>query len=248
MSVKPQIKFEKVNFSYGANKVLNDISFEISQGSYLGIIGPNGGGKTTLVKIMLGLLKPNSGKVTIDQKSIAQAIDESRIGYVPQRISQEYMDLPATIYEIVESGVIAKSNLFRSFGHEKIVTETLARAGLKGMENRLIGELSGGQRQRAFVARALAIDPEILVLDEPFVGIDLASQEEFYEFLKNLNKEKKMTIIFISHDLDMISKQAQEILCLNHSIIYSGKASEVDEQDLVEGMYGKTFTHIHHEH
>lgn len=248
MSVNSLIKFENVSYSYASNKVIDNVSFEITKGSYLGLIGPNGGGKTTLVKLMLGLFKPDSGVITINGKPVSQAIDDSRIGYVPQRISQEYMELPATVYEIVESGVVAKSSLLRSFGQKEAVSEAISTSGLEGMENSLIGEISGGQRQKAFVARALAINPEILVLDEPFVGIDLASQGEFYKFLTEINKKKNLTIIFISHDLDMISRQANEIICLNHKIVYSGKAKDVDEKALVEDIYGKEFTHIHHDY
>jgi len=249
MSIKtPFIEFKDVTFSYGTNKVLDSVSFQINKGSYLGIIGPNGGGKSTLVKIMLGLLKPDSGEISIKGKSIEKALDICRIGYVPQRISQEYLDLPATVNEIVESGLTAKSPLFTFGKTSETVFKAIATAGLSGSEDKLIGELSGGQRQKAFVARALAIDPQILVLDEPFIGVDLASQQDFYRFLKKLNQEKNLTIIFISHDLDMISREANEILCLNHKIIYSGKASEVDEKELIEGMYGKEFTHIHHDY
>lgn len=249
MSVNPPlIEFKKVSFSYGQNKVLDDISFQIKKGSYLGIIGPNGGGKSTLIKVLLGLLKPSSGKILINGKSIQHALDHSRIGYVPQRISQDHLDLPATVWEVVESGAIAKTSIFSGADRDKAVEKVLSIAGLKSKRNKLIGELSGGQRQKAFVARALAVRPEILVLDEPFVGVDLAAQKEFYAFLKMLNQERELTVIFISHDLDMITGEAKEILALNRKIVYTGEASEVDEEKLVEGMYGKTFTHIHHDY
>ncbi len=248
MSVNPPlIEFKKVNFSYGQNKILDNITFEIDKGSYLGIIGPNGGGKSTLVKVLLGLLKPDSGEIVINGNTIDYALDHTRIGYVPQRISQDHLDLPATVWEIVESGAIAKTSVFSSSDKKKTIEKAISVAGLGGKKNRLIGELSGGQRQKAFVARALAVEPEILVLDEPFVGVDLGAQKEFYAFLKMLNKEQKLTIIFISHDLDMITGEAQEILALNRKIVYTGKAEDVDEEQLVEGMYGKAFTHIHHD-
>lgn len=246
MSVK-LIEFNNVSFSYGTNKVLDNVSLEIEEGTYLGLIGPNGGGKSTLIELMLGLLEPDSGTINIQGKQIQKALDEIRIGYVPQRISQDYLELPATVYEIVESGVVAKSNILGKSVNKEAITESLEITGIEDISKQLIGNLSGGQRQKAFVARALAIKPQILVLDEPFVGIDLKSQTEFYELLKELN-HKKITIIFISHDLDMISNQADEILCLNHKIIYSGKASEVDEKKLVEDAYGKEFTHIHHDY
>lgn len=249
MSIKnPLIEFKNISFSYGTNKVLDNISFRIEKGSYVGIIGPNGGGKSTLIKILVGLLRPDYGEISIRGKTVEQALDICRIGYVPQRVSQEYLDLPATILEIVESGAIVKSSVFSDRDNKKNIDEAITIAGLEPEKHRLIGHLSGGQRQKAFVARALAINPELLILDEPFVGVDLASQKEFYAFLKKLNREKNLTIIFISHDLDMISREASELLCLNHKIIYSGKATEVKEKELIGEMYGKEFTHIHHDH
>lgn len=249
MSVdKPIIEFKNISFSYGDNSVLENISFEIKRGVFLGIIGPNGGGKSTLVKILLGLLRPKSGKILINGNPINYALDHCRIGYVPQRISQEHLDLPASVWEVVESGAIIKIPMFSKERRERRIKDALSSAGLLKQKNKLIGELSGGQRQKAFVARALAVRPEILVLDEPFVGVDLASQKEFYTLLRDLNKKYNLTIIFISHDLDMITQEADELLALNKKIIYTGKAVEVDEEKLIEGMYGKSFTHIHHDY
>ena len=242
------IKIKDVSYSYNSVNVLEDVSFNVNSGDYVGIIGPNGSGKSTLLKIILGLIKPDKGSITISGKKLTNALDSCRVGYVSQRISQESQDLPATLYEVVESGLIAKEKLFsNSRQHKDKILQAISISGLKGNENKLIGQLSGGQRQKAFVARAIASDPQILILDEPFVGVDLASQDDFYRFLKKLNKDKGLTIIFVSHDIDIISGQASRIIALNRSIVYTGEAEKFDEKQLVDNIYGPKFTHIHHD-
>ena len=242
------IKIKDVSYSYNSVKVLEDVSFNVNSGDYIGIIGPNGSGKSTLLKIILGLIKPDKGSITISGKRLTNALDSCRVGYVSQRISQESQDLPATLYEVVESGLIAKEKLFsNSKQHKDKILQAISISGLKGNENKLIGQLSGGQRQKAFVARAIASDPQILILDEPFVGVDLASQDEFYRFLKKLNKDNGLTIIFVSHDIDIISGQASRIIALNRKIVYTGEAEKFDERQLVDNVYDRKFTHIHHD-
>lgn len=242
------ISIKNLSFSYNSNIVLDDINIDVERGAYLGLIGPNGGGKSTLLKIILGLLKPDSGRVEFAGGVNPRCSDDCRIGYVPQRISQDYQDLPATVFDIVESGLVAKEEIFKlQKNRNEVINDAIKLAGLKGMENKLIGKLSGGQRQKAFVARALASHPQILILDEPFVGVDLSSQDEFYKFLRKLNIEKGLTIIFVSHDIDIISAQAKQIIALNRKIVYTGKAEKMNEKELVDNIYGQKFTHIHHD-
>lgn len=248
MSVEQIIEVKDLSFSYGTNKILDKVSFNIKKGGYVGIIGPNGGGKTTLLRILLGLLKPDSGEVKIAGQKINTALDNCHIGYVPQRISQEYGDLPANVQEIVESGLVAKEGVFaKDKNRSKKILHALKVSGLVDRRFSLIGELSGGQKQKAFVARALVSEPQIMILDEPFVGVDLASQDEFYQFLRDLNNDKGITIVFVSHDLDMITGQAREVLALNQTIVYSGKAADINEDELVKNLYAQKFTHIHHD-
>ena len=248
MPIEKIIEVNSINFSYGTNKVLKDVTFDIKKGSYVGIIGPNGGGKTTLLRIMLGLLKPDDGSIKMAGQEVGNALDNCRVGYVPQRISQEYIDLPATVEEIVESGITAKEKIFKVDKKRKHkITRALEVSGLIDKRFSLIGELSGSQRQKAFVARSLVCEPQILILDEPFVGVDLASQDEFYQFLRDLNNDKGITIVFVSHDLDMITGQAREVLALNQTIVYSGKAADINEDELVKNLYAQKFTHIHHD-
>lgn len=244
---KSILEIKNISFSYGSNKVLDNVSFVVKKGGYLGIVGPNGGGKSTLLKIILGLLQPDLGEIKINGNSVSRALDLCRIGYVSQRISQNYYDLPATVYEIVESGLASKEILFKkNKDHSRKIRQAIEVAGLKGLENKLLGQLSGGQRQRVFVARALSVDPQILILDEPFVGIDVSAQDEFYKFLKKLNRDNDLTIVFVSHDIDIISSQAEEIIALNQKVVYSGRAETLDEDKLIENIYAKKFTHIHH--
>ncbi|HEU0050859.1 MAG TPA: metal ABC transporter ATP-binding protein, partial [Patescibacteria group bacterium] len=236
------------SFSYGKNPLLERVSFSIQRGDYVGIIGPNGGGKTTLLKILVGLLRPDSGSVRIkgephDQKT------RRLIGYVPQHGSQSQVDFPATVREIVSSGRIPRG----FWGGQKksdreAIDRTLQIAGMTQYEHSLIQHLSGGERQRVHVARALAGEPEILILDEPFTGIDVAAQRDFYAFLKKLNQEHDMTILFVSHDIDVISDEVKSVLCLNRGLFCFGAPYVLHEPQVIEHLYGKTITHIHHSH
>ena len=177
----PCIEVSGVHFKYGDITVLENISFTVKKGEYVGIIGPNGGGKTTLLKVILGLLKPSKGTIKIHGQKVDELRDRSFIGYVPQRASQSNTDFPATVEEIVASGRTPRTgflNHFTAHDREKI-DEAMKIADVTGFKDKLIGELSGGQRQRVYIARALAGDPEILFLDEPTVAIDVTQSNKF---------------------------------------------------------------------
>jgi zinc transport system ATP-binding protein len=241
------IEAQNLSFSYGRNPVLEQVSFSVLKGDYVGIIGPNGGGKTTLLKILVGLLFPRSGRVLFNGRDFREFKDRSMIGYVPQRISQENMNFPATVYEVVESGRIPRHSLFRGLNDadREAINRALSAAGIENLKDRLVGSLSGGQRQRAYVARALAAEPEALILDEPFVGIDIPAQKNFYGFLKQLNENQGLTILIVSHDLDVIAGEVKSILCLNRGILCSGSPSALHDTAIMENLYGKKVTHIH---
>ncbi|MEK7528372.1 MAG: metal ABC transporter ATP-binding protein [Patescibacteria group bacterium] len=226
---KPIISVRDVNVIYGDQKVLDGISFDVMEGDYLGIIGPNGGGKTTLLRVILGLLKPDSGSVEINA---------GRIGYVPQRISQREMNFPATVEEVVRSG-----------GRYGVAADqAMEMTDIVSLKKRIIGELSGGQRQRVFIARALALQPDVLILDEPAVGVDIASQEKFYEFVAELNKKHKLTILFVSHDIDVVAHEATAVLCLNNTLICHTTPEEAITTDYLEKIYGRKVKFILHGH
>lgn len=236
------IKLEDVSFAYEAtNPVLENLSFSIHRGEYLGIIGPNGGGKTTLVKIILGLLHPTTGIVQLFGKDWHDFKTRYRIGYVPQRITQLDKNFPATVYEVVRSGRIARRGLLRRFTKEDLdaVDQAMDLAGVTRYRNTLVGNLSGGERQRVFIARALAGKPEVLILDEPTVGVDIGAQKTFYEFLASLNRDHNLTVIFISHDVDMIAQETKTVLCLNHNLVCHGLPQELADEHLLKKLYGE---------
>ncbi len=248
---KTYIELDNVSFSYGTIPVLENISFKVKKGEYLGIIGPNGGGKTTLIKIILGLLNPRSGTVKIfgiDHHSFEQ---KYRIGYVPQRSMQDIKEFPATVFEVVRSGRIPRLGLFHPFGKKDLeaVERAMKIAGIDWYRDMLIGNLSGGERQRVFIARALASEPDILVLDEPTVGVDIAAQKTFYEFLATLNHEHSLTIIFVSHDVDVVTREATMVLCINHNMVCHGLPRDLLSEGVLKKLYEEGGTRrVEHEH
>jgi len=246
----PFLEVKDVTFAYGNNVVLDHVSFAIERGDYVGLVGPNGGGKTTLLKILVGLLTPQSGSVEIEGRPIRDFRQKFRIGYVPQRVAQEHVNFPATVYEVVESGRVPRARLWGGLtgADRRAIDGALATAGIDHLRDTLISSLSGGQRQRMHVARALAAEPEALILDEPFVGIDVAAQKEFYAFLKTLNRTQSLTIIFVSHDIDVVTEEVKSILCLNRGLLCAGSPSILHEPNVIEELYGKKITHIHRPH
>ncbi|HSW97832.1 MAG TPA: metal ABC transporter ATP-binding protein, partial [Candidatus Saccharimonadales bacterium] len=199
------IELSNISFAYGEESVLTDINLEIHKGDYLGIIGPNGGGKSTLLKIMLGLLTPKTGSVKIFNKDISKFKDWSKIGYVSQKVTHIDENYPMTVEEIVSMGRFAKRGLFRFLTNQDkdAIKEALCQVEMLNYRTRLIGDLSGGQQQRVFIARALASEPEVIVLDEPTVGVDIKTQEQFYALLQKLNKEFDKTLIMVTHELEV---------------------------------------------
>lgn len=244
------IDVSDVGFHFNGTPVLEHITFSIRCGEYLGIVGPNGGGKTTLLKLMLGLLEPSHGEVTVLDHPPKKLPERYRIGYVPQGIAHANPQFPATVREIVESGTTPRKGLFRFTNQEARVSieEACDRTGTKHLEKRLIGDLSGGERQRVFIARALAGKPDILMLDEPTVGVDIDAKEQFYTFLGALNKDLGLTIIFVTHDTDVIANEAQTILCINRTLVCHESSKEWRSHEHVSHLYGKNVHHITHSH
>lgn len=247
-SVDTLIELNNIGFKYDDTPVLEKLSFSIREGEYLGIIGPNGGGKTTLVKIILGLLKPTEGTVRIFGKDPYLLKEKYRIGYVPQKTVQDNKNFPATVFEVVRSGRVPRLGLFSGFSKKDIdaVEWAMEVSGIEKYRNTLIGKLSGGERQRVFIARALASDPDVLVLDEPTVGVDIGAQKKFYEFLAKLNTEHFLTILFVSHDVDVVSKEVKTVLCLNHNLVCHGKPEDLLGEHIIWKLYGEGIMKIDH--
>ncbi len=236
------IELNDIVFMYGEEPVLQDISLTVHKGEYDGLIGPNGGGKTTLLRIILGLLKPASGEVKLFGQPLSEFKDWSKIGYLPQRMTQTDIRFPITVEEVVSQGRIAKAGLFHRHSDEDVaaVDRALKIGDVAHLKERVIADLSGGERQRVFIARALAGEPEILILDEPATGIDVAAQSRFYTFLKELNVKYGITILFVSHDIDILVHEASRLICLNNRLVCDGAAHLIfkENKHVLEALYG----------
>lgn len=249
MKNEPIIRVDNVSFSYNGNHVLDGIKLEVMPGDYLGLIGPNGSGKTTLLKLILGLLQPKSGRVDLFGKPLHRVKDWTLLGYIPQKATQFENKFPITVWETVSLGRIAKRGLLGKLNNDdrKAIDNALSKVSLLSYKNKLLDELSGGQQQRVFIAKALASDPQLLILDEPTVGIDSQSQGEFYELLTQLNKEGK-TIVIVSHDISVIANEVTSLACLNKTLVYHGTPKQFIKEDYLEKLYGKDRKFIIHGH
>ena len=235
------------NVSYGFNSalVLENISFTVDKGDFVGIIGPNGAGKTTLFRSMLGLLEDYQGRITFFGEDIRKNRNIlQKIGYIPQKNSTD-QGFPATVEEIVSLGITSRRPSKNKINH------AIETVGLFDQKTKRIGELSGGQQQRVLIAKALANEPELLILDEPVTGIDLETQNKFYVLLKKLNEENKITIIWASHDLDAVKKLANKIACVNRRIFFHGDATIFFENNELLKAYSESTMQAHmqlHDH
>jgi len=243
------IELNNVSFSYNITTVIENLTFSIRKGDYVGIIGPNGGGKTTLIKVILGLLHPTEGAVMLFGKDHHDFKEKYRIGYVPQRVTHTERNFPATVFEVVRTGRIARLGFFERFKKEDIeaVERAMEISGIAEHRDTLIGNLSGGERQRVYIARALASEPEVLIHDEPTVGVDIGAQKTFYEFLSSLNRDRHLTILLISHDVDVVSQETKTVLCLNHNLVCHGLPKDILNEHVLERLYGKHSKRVSHE-
>lgn len=244
----PIIEAKNISFAYEGKNILNNTSLEIYSGDFMAIVGPNGSGKSTLMKICTGLIKPNQGNVVLFGKDINKFKDWGKLGYIPQKATSFNQDFPATVEEVVKSNLYSRVGLMGRITkqHMEKVHEVLDLVGMLDFKDRLIGRLSGGQQQRVFIAKALVSSPEILFMDEPTTGIDANSEKDFYALMEELNKEKNLTIVMVTHDIGAVSKNISRVICLSR-----GKAHEhacgMDEANLKE-LYGHEVEPLIHNH
>ena len=226
------IKIENLSAGYDQKTVLHDINLEISEKDFLGIIGPNGGGKTTLMKVILGLLKPSEGKITFYDNGMP--VEQLEIGYLPQYNSID-KKFPISIYEVILSGLNRQKSLFSRFTkeHHERVKETISMMGLEGMENKPIGQLSGGQMQRALLGRAIVSNPKAIILDEPNTYIDKRFEARLYSLLEEINKQR--AVILVSHDIGSVLQTVKSIACVNGTLNYHPQ-SEVSAEWIEEKL------------
>lgn len=218
--VSPFLNLAGVSFRYGNDEVLAGVNLTVGPGEYVGVVGPNGGGKSTLLKLMLGLIQPSAGTIKLFGAPTPKFRDWHRVGYVPQRVTEQALQFPATVEEVVLMGRLANRGLLHALtdhdhDHAHAALETV---GLLPLADRLIGQLSGGELQRVLIARALAGEPELLILDEPTVGLQASVQAEFYKLLQKLSSGGRRTVILVSHDLSVVERDVTRIVEVNKTV------------------------------
>ena len=241
MSISIQVK--GVNISYERKRVLSNIYLDIEHGYIYGLIGPNGAGKSTLFKTILGLIEPNSGKISVLGDEIKKV--RKRIAYVPQKDEIDW-DFPATVYDIVLMGRYPHKKVLQRMDKEdhRIANEAIEKVGMSSFSKRQIGALSGGQQQRVFIARALCQQAEIFLLDEPFVGVDITTENKIIDILKALTSEGK-TVMIVHHDLATADDYFDKVILLNQRLITYGDTDEVFTQQNIAKTYASQLNILH---
>lgn len=243
MSGEAVIEVEGATASFGGPPVIEDVDFRVEAGEFVGIVGPNGGGKTTLLRVILGLMPVSRGRVRLFGEPPTRG--RRRVGYVPQypRFSR---DFPVSVRQLVLTGRLGASRGWLRWRREDhaIAERALDEAEIGGLAERPIGALSGGELQRALIARALATDPGILLLDEPTANIDPRVEHDFFELLRALNQ--RITIIVVTHDIGFVSQYVGRVACLNRTLVHHG--TEALTPAVVEQLYGHPVRLVDHQH
>jgi zinc transport system ATP-binding protein len=231
-------EMHSLSASYDTNIVLKNVNFKVCENDFIGVIGPNGGGKTTLLKVILGLLKPVTGSMVFNN----ELINGKSIGYLPQ-ISTGDINYPVTVADIVLSGLMIQKGIISrmSLSDKKKAGKVIDELGLSGMAGSTLNELSGGQMQRVFLGRAIIGDPKLLLLDEPGNFVDSTFENDFYEKLRDLNK--RMAILMVSHDVGTISSHIKSFACVNRSLHYHPSHEITNEDLLAYGCPIQLITH-----
>ena len=243
MSAATVIELRGVSFSYGAAPVLEQVDLAVPAGEFLGIVGPNAGGKSTLLKLILGLLEPFAGTVRVLGRSARAASRE--IGYVPQYPAFA-RDFPVTVEQVVLTGRLGRGRLFGGYGAQDRETTrwVMTQTEIADLAQRRIATLSGGQLQRVLVARALACAPQILILDEPTANIDMRVESDIFDLLRVLNQ--RMTILVVSHDVAFISAYVRRVACVNRTLLCH--ATESIDGQVIHDLYGGDVRRVAHAH
>lgn len=246
------VEISNLTYKYEGTLALENINIEIPNGAFLGIVGPNGSGKSTLLKNLLGLLTPQEGSIKLFGVDSKKFKEWDRIGYVSQKANSFNSGFPATVLEVVTSGLTPKIGLFHFIRkqHKEKAIEVLKAVGMEEFIDRNIGELSGGQQQRVFIARTLIADPQLIILDEPTVGIDKENVASFYHLLEELNKKMGITLIMVTHDMGAVTDKVTHVACLNRCLHFHGQTEEfkrLNEKEIspIYGYNVKLLTHDH---
>ncbi len=250
MVKKPVLEVRHVDIIRSKDLVIQDAVFTIDQGDYVGIVGPNGGGKTTLILAILGFLPIKKGSIRLFSQDLKEFSGWERIAYVSQGAINFDDFFPLTVRELVGLGRVNRGTIGRPLSKidKTAVSSALELMGISHLAEKRIGELSGGQKQRMFIAKALVRNPEILILDEPVAGIDATTLENFYKQLSDLNKKKNLTIMIVSHDLSTVFCQMTKLLCVNKNVYLSDISKDTDPTTVLKKIYGEHFHFVFHEH
>jgi len=231
---------------YHGTEALRDVSFSVNPGEYIGVCGPNGSGKSTLVKVILGLLAPTAGEISLLGTPQSGFREWRRIGYLPQGLQFFNPHFPATVDEVVRLGRLAGKGFPKRFDREDAaaVARTMEWMGISHIKGCMIGELSGGLRQRVLLARALVNDPELLVLDDPTTALDPETRESFYELIFEMNRDRKATVLLVTHDTATIGKYASHLLYLDKQVIFFGSFDDFCNSTEMTGFFGAHGQHL----
>jgi len=238
LDAAPLLEARHVGFGYGREAVLEDITLQLRSGEFVALVGPNGSGKSTLLKVLLGLLRADRGDAFLFGERPDRLRQRWRIGYVPQRpaIASE---VPATVREIVVGGRLSRRGWWRppAAPDRQAVEHAIESVGLGGMADRPIGELSGGQQQRAFIARAFASEPDLLVLDEPIAGVDAESQRRFRDSLTHLIGDHGAGVLLVSHELSAVADEVDRVIVLKRRVLFDGAPDELMREGVSLGIH-----------
>ncbi|MDI9643676.1 MAG: ATP-binding cassette domain-containing protein [Candidatus Verstraetearchaeota archaeon] len=250
MGKEALIEVKGLNVARSGSLVIHDAKFEIFRGDYVGVVGPNGGGKTTLLLAMLGLLPRQSGTIRIFGKDLERFSEWEKVAYVSQDAINFDPGFPLSVRELVSLGRLGKRNLGRPLRRDdwSKVDSALEFMGISDASAKRIGELSGGQKQRMFVAMALVRDPELIILDEPVAGVDAATQEKFYQKMSDLNQRKGITILMVSHDLTAVFCRMSRLICVNREVNVAEIRPDTDPNEILRKAYGDHFHFVFHRH
>jgi zinc transport system ATP-binding protein len=220
----PVARLEAVSFAYdGGPPVLEDLDLTVERGEFVAIAGPNGGGKTTLMRLIVGLERPTRGRIELFGAPVRPGRGDRRIGYLPQR-AEAALSSPITVSELVTAGRVPVRGVLRSLGRDDhaAIRTAIERVGLSDRADRALATLSGGQQQRAFIAKALAADPELLILDEPSAGVDIEAQEALASLIDRLRRELGVTVLYVSHEFGVIEPHVQRLVIVRGRIAFDG--------------------------
>jgi zinc transport system ATP-binding protein len=246
----PVLEVSGLYVSRSNSVVIKDANFTINRGDYVGIVGPNGGGKTTLLLAILNIIPRDKGKILIFGQEPESFSSWEKVAYVSQDAINFDSHFPLTVRELVGLGRVNRRNLGRNLKREdwENVDEVLNFMGISKIAHKRIGQLSGGQKQRVFVAKALVRNPEIILLDEPIVGVDAKTQEKFYKKLSDLNLQKDITIMLVTHDLTAVFCRMSKVICMNQSANVAEITETLNAEEVLRKAYGEHFHFVFHNH